>query len=94
MGQTHRMTCNDCGKSFESDDGGGFQFYLLRCDTCGKEETVGFPPGRNPTTEAAEETAGKCSCGGDYKSDAPPRCPGCKSTDLIKDPDGPIILYD
>lgn len=38
--------------------------------------------------------AGKCNCGGDYKFDAPPRCPKCRSTETDPDFDEGIIMYD
>lgn len=39
-----------------------------------------------------EEFAGKCGCGGEYKFNAPPRCPKCKSSDLKM---GKVLLcYD
>lgn len=33
-------------------------------------------------------------CGGQFRFDAPPRCPKCRSTELESDPDGPNIMYD
>ena len=32
-----------------------------------------------------EKYAGKCTCGGSFKVNAPPRCPQCKSSDLMLD---------
>jgi hypothetical protein len=31
-----------CTKRFPVNDGGGFFFHLLHCDTCGKEKKIGF----------------------------------------------------
>ncbi|MFZ0926434.1 MAG: hypothetical protein WCE82_12175 [Halobacteriota archaeon] len=32
-----------------------------------------------------EKYAGKCACGGSFKVNAPPRCPQCKSSDVLLD---------
>jgi ABC-type ATPase with predicted acetyltransferase domain len=32
-----------------------------------------------------EKYAGKCTCGGSFKVNAPPRCPQCKSSDVLLD---------
>jgi predicted Zn-ribbon and HTH transcriptional regulator len=42
MGQTYRAECRECGYRFEFDDGGGFFFHLLRCNSCGKPKSMGF----------------------------------------------------
>lgn len=39
------------------------------------------------------EVTGLCSCGGSYSLKAAPRCPKCRSLDLIKD-EAYIILVD
>ena len=41
-----------------------------------------------------ENLAGTCKCGGQYKFDAPSRCPNCKSANIKRDPDGRTIFYD
>jgi hypothetical protein len=55
-------------------------------------------PGESLTEEEyhqeVENIAGKCKCGGRYKFNAPPRCPKCKSTNIVHDPDGELIWYD
>lgn len=45
---------------------------------------------------AAEATLDRCACGGTYRYDAPPRCPGCRSTPdrWDEDPDGPMMFID
>lgn len=44
----------------------------------------------------AEATLDRCGCGGTYRYDAPPRCPGCRSTPdrWDEDPDGPMMFID
>lgn len=42
MGHTYRAFCRKCRSSFEVNEGGGFFFHLLRCDTCGAEKSIGF----------------------------------------------------
>src|SRR3990172_838206 len=41
-----------------------------------------------------EKMAGKCLCRGQYRFDAPPRCPKCRSTSLKEDPNVPGLCYD
>ena len=89
MGYRVAAKCLDCGKSFTVDHGGGFLFYLVRCDKCGKTKSIDVADRRKdavePTSEDAEQggieaLAGRCRCRGKYKLDAPPRCPKCRST--------------
>ena len=42
MGHSFKAICNDCQLDFEKSDGGGFFFYLLRCDRCGEDKCIGF----------------------------------------------------
>jgi predicted Zn-ribbon and HTH transcriptional regulator len=42
MGCQFDAKCLDCGKTFTVDEGGGFQFHLVRCDKCGRSKTIGF----------------------------------------------------
>lgn len=61
--------------------------YLLRCDRCGGERWVSFMDvdlNWRDTTDV-EGCAGHCTCGGSFALDAPPRCPQCRSTDLLLD---------
>jgi len=41
-----------------------------------------------------EKHAGVCACGGQYRLDAPPRCPHCASTNYSADPKGIQVMYD
>jgi hypothetical protein len=45
---------------------------------------------------AAEATLGPCACGGAYRYEAAPRCPGCRSTPdrWDEDPRGAMMFYD
>lgn len=43
---------------------------------------------------AVEKTAGTCGCGGQFKLNAKPRCPKCRSTKFREDPDGDSSFYD
>lgn len=40
MGRAFRATCESCLHSFPVSEGGGINFELLRCNTCGREEEV------------------------------------------------------
>ena len=42
MGHRVKAKCLDCGEAFTVSRGGGFDFFLVRCDTCGATESVGF----------------------------------------------------
>ena len=120
MGGQISTKCLDCGREFTFDDGGGFVFHLLRCDTCGETKGVGFEelgelhlrylkglsvpyceatrdhdervradPTLKPISERTyhnrvEVFAGACSCGGKFRFNARPRCPGCRSTRIGK----------
>ncbi len=120
MGMTYQAKCNACGSEFPVDDGGGFSFHMLRCDTCGATKSIGFdklgdlhlrylkglsgpycvasadhdravrenfesePIGREQYHAAVEKKFRRCKCGGRYRFDAPPRCPDCRSTDIVE----------
>jgi DNA-directed RNA polymerase subunit RPC12/RpoP len=45
---------------------------------------------------AVEGTLGPCACGGRYRYAAPPRCPGCLSTEEMWDVDetGEVVFHD
>jgi hypothetical protein len=40
MGSMTSYICRTCGTHFMANEGGGFFFDLLRCDTCGKTRSV------------------------------------------------------
>ena len=42
------------------------------------------PISRADYLRGVEEFAGSCTCGGQYRFDATPRCPSCKSTEVEK----------
>ncbi len=42
MGQRLEVKCKKCGHVFEVNEGGGFFFHMLHCDTCGKEKSISF----------------------------------------------------
>ena len=132
MGRRSGVICRECGTRFDVDEGGGFFFDLLHCDTCGGTCSVGHQElgdihlryvkglpgpyavarskmdrqiqqeyGGKPLTRAeyhaaAEATLEPCTCGGSYRYDARPRCPGCRSTQehWDVDPDGVMVMYD
>jgi hypothetical protein len=47
----------------------------------------GGPIGKEPEPPS-------CDCGGRFTSEAPSRCPRCRSTELERDPGGLEIMYD
>jgi hypothetical protein len=42
MGSVVEAQCCKCGNAFTFQDGGGFTFHLVRCDSCGAEKHIGF----------------------------------------------------
>ncbi len=94
MGTEYYVQCNHCGHKYFMKNGGGMDFYLLHCDTCGKEKRVSVEAmmrevlsGKSDGTvnERAEKMAGDCNnCGGLYKVEAPPRCPKCRSKEYTE----------
>jgi rRNA maturation endonuclease Nob1 len=92
MGEIFRVVCQQCGRDFEIEDGGGFFYEVLYCETCGRKRTVE----RNVSDEESLliERAGPCRCGGVFSLKAKPRCLKCGSDDLKKDPPEPICLSD
>lgn len=85
--------------------GGGMTFYLVRCDQCGRTKTISFDKltGLNELSAhkhiseeefnlGIETFAGKCRCKGQFKVDAPPRCPKCHSTRIEESE--PDTMYD
>jgi hypothetical protein len=61
-----------------------------------KAEYPGEPIDRGEYHRLAEATLQPCACGGHFRYDAPPRCPGCRSTSeqWDQDPDAPSMFYD
>lgn len=88
MGRRFLGKCKKCEKEFIVQEGSGRDFYLLHCDTCGKEKTIyqteldrNMPldnTGELSYDERVEEYAGKCK-DGQYKINAKARCPICNS---------------
>jgi len=90
MGHIATAKCLDCGETFIVNHGGGFFFYLLRCDRCGETKSIELDDLGD--LHGIEAVTGNCRCGGKYTLDAPPRCPKCHSTRIEE---GEIILtYD
>lgn len=40
MGQRTSVICLKCGHKFKADEGGGFTFRLLHCDSCSKTKSI------------------------------------------------------
>ncbi len=90
MGRGYQAICMKCLTSIETNDGAGMASMPLRCETCGKEWSWNFGPGG----PVGEPDPPPCECGGRFTSNAPPRCPKCRSTDLERDPDGYEVTND
>jgi hypothetical protein len=61
--------------------------HLLHCDGCGRERWANYKDLDLNWRDAidVEKYAGKCACSGSFKVNAPPRCPQCKSSDVLLD---------
>ncbi len=92
MGAIYRVVCQQCGRDFEIEDGGGFRYAVLHCEQCGRKRTVAREMGDKESLLV--ERAGSCRCGGVFSLKAKPRCFKCGSDDLVKDPPEPICLSD
>lgn len=99
MGQECGAICSKCGAKFRVADGCGESFYMLHCEECGKAKAVNFSElekvrkkqGRKFTPS---EVAAFCECGGQFSSEAKPRCPKCKSIVFKRDPGSENNMYD
>ncbi len=58
---------------------------LFRCDRCGGEREVHLMDLHGRDVRDVEGYAGRCACGGNFTTDAPPRCSRCGSADLLLD---------
>lgn len=90
MGYGHHAFCKSCGAKFEVMEGPGMTGMPLHCDRCGKQKWREF---RQPIVFDRPVVDG-CPCGGEFRSDAPPRCPKCASIDLEQDPQRLSFIYD
>ena len=91
MGRGYSAVCGACQTKVEVNEGSGMIAMPYHCDRCGKEWWFEFGSD-GPFGKQADPPP--CGCGGEFKLDAPPRCPSCHSTDLTRDPDGEEYLYD
>ncbi len=63
-------------------------------DRSALEAPLGSPITEDEYLRTIEEHCGVCDCGGRFSLTALPRCPGCRSDDFRRDPDGDWWLYD
>lgn len=104
----HLLKCDKCGgdKSIDFVELGEVHLRYLKglpepyCvatsehDEYVRENYHGEPLTDEEYHQEIENIIGKCNCGGQYKLNAPSRCPKCKSTNIAQDPDGKLIMYD
>ncbi|QGG48890.1 hypothetical protein [Heliorestis convoluta] len=104
MGRQFQAQCKNCGERFEVREGGGRDFYLLHCDSCGKEKAIrmneimkNIPIGDKSLSleEKIEKYAGNCE-DGHYRIKAKARCPKCNSDEygMSGDEKARIAFYD
>lgn len=89
MGRQFKARCNQCQTEFDVREGGGLNFSLLHCDTCGEEKAIHQEEiqvkinDQDPVLsykEKVEAMAGTCE-DGHYRFSAKARCPKCHSDD-------------
>jgi predicted Zn-ribbon and HTH transcriptional regulator len=104
----HLLKCSKCGadKSIGFDSLGEIHKRYVKglsvpYSTATSEEDDyiqknyrGTPITEQEYHQEIEKTAGNCKCGGQFKFNAPTRCPNCKSANIAHDPDGRMIFYD
>ncbi|QGG47494.1 hypothetical protein [Heliorestis convoluta] len=104
MGRQFLAECKSCGENFEVREGGGRDFFLLHCDSCGQEKAIQIEeimkriPLDNTSLsieEKIEKYAGRC-CVGHYRINAKSRCPKCNSDQysISGDEKTRIAFYD
>ena len=96
MGTSYDVICKQCGKKYTASFGPGMLFDLLHCDRCGRERIVSAceRPMDYLYGYALDGPKGRCRCGGRFHSEAPPRCPSCKSAEFEEDPEGMRADFD
>lgn len=94
----HLVRCNECGgtKEVYFEELGDLHLRYLKglrapystmsaeFDKYVREHAPVEPISEEEYYRGIDTVAGKCSCGGDYSLDAPPRCPKCRSTRVEK----------
>jgi len=72
------LRCEDCGFEFVADMGGeGSQFEVYRCDECDRVLKA-------ERTEGMDDILSEpCGCGGSYCRGRPPKCPNCRSPNVV-----------
>jgi len=89
VGRQFKARCNQCQTEFEVREGGGRDFYLLHCDSCGQEKAIRQQEildkikDQDPALtfdEKVEAIAGSCNTV-HYRVKAKARCPKCNSDD-------------
>lgn len=93
-----QIRCDVCGGSkfiSHAEIGEPFQKYLqdmatLQWDADPSEEDRIYEEHRPAIAMAIESIAGKCFCGGNFRSGQPLRCPKCRSSEIEK---GKILRF-
>jgi Zn finger protein HypA/HybF involved in hydrogenase expression len=92
----HLLRCNQCGETktvlfeeiadlhFRYLKGlpGPYSVVTSERDEWIKEDYDGEPISESEYYRGVEEFAGRCHCKGEYKIEAPPRCPKCHSSNI------------
>lgn len=95
MGQKAIYKCNKCGNTFQSQEGGGFNFIEYRCINCDTIKAivsncrVSSGDYKPPTKK---EIGVREKCGGELRDGLKPMCPKCKSRDIKQKEI--LLMYD
>jgi hypothetical protein len=104
----HLLHCDKCGKDKGIGFGeigtphlryikglpGPYCIATAEQDKYIRENFPGETLSEEEYNDIVEKIAGKCECGGQFKFDAPSRCPKCNSTEYDLDPEADCSDYD
>ena len=105
MGQSYDAICQDCGHRCKVHDGPAMLALLFHCDRCGAELFMDLLQAEQLRSECPDwsqdqpygpaKAKQRCpACGGTFDTEAPPRCPKCRSSKLVRDPNSENICFD
>jgi hypothetical protein len=93
---SHAVRCEECGETkfiglhelgdlharFVKGLPGAYSSFTRRDDAFVQEHVPVEPISQTEYNTGIEAAAGRCACGGKFSLTAPPRCPGCRSTNI------------
>lgn len=77
MGEIKLGRCLTCESKFEYSIIGGFNFAIVRCNSCDQVKSISWDE------HSQDKVHGACHCGGFFTNDARVRCPKCHSSNIM-----------